>query len=77
MQTNAMPSERDSRSFLSVADLGKRLGVSTRTAYNLVNDREVPVVRIRGVNRIPVGALDRWLAEREQEALDAVGGGGG
>jgi excisionase family DNA binding protein len=60
------------RPFLSVAELGVRLGVSTRTAYNLIRDGEVPVIEIRGVKRIPAAALDRWLADREEEALRAV-----
>jgi len=58
--------------FLSVAELGARLGVSTRTAYNLIRDGEVPVIEIRGIKRIPVTALERWLADREREALGAV-----
>lgn len=61
--------------FLSVAELGARLGVSRRTAYNLVRDGEVPVIEIRGVKRIPVAALDRWLIDREEEALRAVRSG--
>jgi excisionase family DNA binding protein len=60
------------RPFISVAELGRRLGVSTRTAYNLVHGNEVPSVKIRGVLRVPVNALDRWIADREQEALSAV-----
>jgi excisionase family DNA binding protein len=58
--------------FLSVAELGARLGVSTRTAYNLIADGEVPVIEIRGVKRIPAAALERWLTDREEEALRAV-----
>ena len=52
--------------------MGKRLGVSTRTAYDLVSDGEVPVIEMRGVKRIPAGALERWIADREQAALRAV-----
>jgi excisionase family DNA binding protein len=63
--------------FLSVPQMGRRLGVSTRTAYALVADGEVPVIRLRGVLRVPVSALDRWLADREQEALNAVRSGSG
>ena len=58
--------------FLSVAELGERLGVSTRTAYNLVNEGVVPVVFIRGVRKIPAAALEAWLIDREREALAAV-----
>jgi excisionase family DNA binding protein len=63
--------------FLSVPEMGRRLGVSTRTAYALVEDGEVPVIRLRGVLRVPAAALERWLADREQEALAAVRSGGG
>ena len=59
--------------FISVPEMGKRIGVSTRTAYALVADAEVPVIRLRGVLRVPSAALDRWLADREAEALAAVG----
>jgi excisionase family DNA binding protein len=72
-----MEAAQRSRSFLSVAELGERLGVSTRTAYNLVNAGEVPVIELRGVKRIPAAALERWLVEREEEALRAVGSGSG
>jgi excisionase family DNA binding protein len=67
-----MSSVTTERPFLSVAELGQRLGVSTRTAYNLVADGVVPVISVRGVKKIPTAALERWLADREQAALDAV-----
>jgi len=38
------------RPFISVAELGRRLGVSKRTAYNLVRDGEVPVIELRCVS---------------------------
>lgn len=61
--------------FLSVAELGARLRVSRTTAYLLVRTREVPSIRLGGTIRIPVSAFDRWLADREQEALASVRGG--
>lgn len=48
------------------------LHLSRTRAYQLVRDGEVPVTRFGGVIRVPRGALERWLAEREQEALDSV-----
>jgi excisionase family DNA binding protein len=60
------------RQFLSVADVARRLVISKRTAYNLVEDHVVPVIEIRGIKRIPAGALERWLTEREEEALESV-----
>jgi excisionase family DNA binding protein len=58
--------------FLSVPELADRLGVSRRTAYNLVADRVVPSVRLRGRVRIPARALEEWAAEQERVALASV-----
>jgi excisionase family DNA binding protein len=58
--------------FLSIPAMGRRLGVSTRTAYSLVEDGAVPVIRLRGVLRVPAGALEEWIVEREAEALASV-----
>lgn len=58
--------------FLSVGELAERLGVSRSTAYNLVRDRAVPTIRLRGKIQVPASALDRWLEDREREALEAV-----
>lgn len=63
--------------FLSVTELANVLHVSRTTAYALVRDREVPVIRLRGTIRIPAAALETWLSDREQEALDAVRSGSG
>jgi excisionase family DNA binding protein len=52
-----------------VAEAGQLLGVSTRTAYNLVRDERLPVVRLRGLMRVPAGALEKWIEQREREAL--------
>lgn len=63
---------QNTRPFLSVAELGARLGVSTRTAYNLVNAGAVPVIEMRGVKRIPAAALERWIVDRGDAALRSV-----
>ena len=52
--------------YLSVRELAQYLGVSRRTAYTLVLERAVPVVRIRGQYRIPKDALERQLAEQAE-----------
>jgi excisionase family DNA binding protein len=66
--------ETTQRAFLSALDLADRLGVSRRTAHNLIHDRTVPVVRLRGRDRVPAGALEQWITDRENEALGAVQG---
>lgn len=65
----------EDRAFLSVTEAGERIGVSRKTAYNLVRDGAMPVIYLRGVRRVPVGALQQWVADREREALDAVRSG--
>lgn len=64
--------ETTQRAFLSALELADRLGVSRRTAHNLIHDRTVPVVRLRGRDRVPAGALEQWITDRENEALAAV-----
>jgi excisionase family DNA binding protein len=61
-----------SKKFLSIAEAAQRIGVSTSTGYNLVAAGELPVVEIHRVRRIPASALERWLVDREQQALAAV-----
>jgi len=69
--------KNEDRTFLSVTEAGQRLGVSRKTAYNFVNDGVLPVIWLRGVRRVPVGALEQWVADRDREALAAVRGGPG
>ena len=56
----------------AVSEVACRLGVSVRTGYNLASAGELPVVEINGVKRIPIWALEQWLADHEQQALAAV-----
>jgi excisionase family DNA binding protein len=67
-----MPTLSESRPFISIAEFAAWLGVSQRTAYNMVRRGEVPTVTLSGSLKVPTGALDRWLADREAEALQAV-----
>lgn len=57
---------------LSVSQFAARIGVSRRTAYSMVSAGEVPVVRIRGVLRVPEAALQTWLDALSTEALGAM-----
>jgi excisionase family DNA binding protein len=58
------------RPFLSVPEAGARLGETTRTTYNLIKDEGLPVIKLRGRLRVPAGALEKWIAAREREALE-------
>jgi excisionase family DNA binding protein len=57
---------------LSVTEAAAVLGISRRTAYTLVQARQVPSIRLGGRIKVPAAALDEWLAERHREALEAV-----
>lgn len=46
---------------MTVAQAAEYVGVSRRTMYRWVDDKLVPVLRVRGIVRIPRQALDRWL----------------
>lgn len=60
------------RRFLSIAEAADRIGVSTSTGYNLAAAGELPIVKLHGVRRVPASALERWLKDREDEALATV-----
>lgn len=61
------------REFLSVAEAAEQLGVSTRTAYRLVEDEGLPVVKLLGTLRVPAAALKEWIAQQERRALGVTG----
>jgi excisionase family DNA binding protein len=49
---------------LTVTEAAKALAVSRSTAYRLATSGELPSIRIRGMLRVPVAALERWIAEQ-------------
>lgn len=50
---------------LSVRETAKRLYVSERTVWRLLEDGQLPRVKVRGVTRIPTSAVDRLLVGGE------------
>ena len=48
---------------LRVDAAAARLAVSRTTLYRMVQRGELPTVRIGSAVRVPVSALDRWLAD--------------
>lgn len=50
---------------LTVEDLAKRLKIGRSSAYTLVRDGQVRSIRVGRVIRIPVEALERFLAGDE------------
>ena len=49
---------------LDVKDVAKILGVSTRTAYNLVQSGKIPSIRIGRRIKVPEDAFYKWLNEK-------------
>jgi excisionase family DNA binding protein len=60
------------KQFLTAKELAIRLGVSRETAHNYIRRGVVPSVGINGRRCVPVGALAKWIAEKDEEALAAV-----
>ena len=45
----------------TIAEIAQRLRVSTRTVYNLIDQKALPVIRVGRVLRVPTGAVDALL----------------
>lgn len=58
--------ERVQRLTLSVAETAEELGISTKTAYNLVHRADFPTVRIGGRIRVSREGLTAWVRANEQ-----------
>jgi excisionase family DNA binding protein len=61
---------------IDVVEAGRRLGIGRSAAYQAVHSGQIPSVRIGGLIKVPVAALERML-ERAGEWNDAAGGCGG
>ena len=65
----------------TIGQAAESMGISESTVRRMIDDREIPVVRLRGNVRIPVSALTTWLDEtalaavKEQAVNDYVSGG--
>ncbi|MBK5219815.1 MAG: helix-turn-helix domain-containing protein [Thermoleophilia bacterium] len=62
---------------LSVTEAGRRLGVKRARAYQLAKAGDLPVVEVAGCFRVPVAALDAYIAALAEQAIDNLGGGDG
>jgi predicted site-specific integrase-resolvase len=60
------------KQFLTAKELALRLGVSSETAGNYIRGGVVPSTLVNGRRCVPVGALMRWIADKDEEALRAV-----
>ena len=52
----------------TVRELSEYLQIGKASAYRLVHDGTLPSVRIGRQIRVPIAAVDRWLAEATPES---------
>jgi excisionase family DNA binding protein len=52
------------KTLLTVTEAAQRLSLGRGTTYQLVQRGELPVVRIGRAVRVPVQALEEWIAAR-------------
>ena len=58
----------DDRLLLRVEEAAKLLGVGRSKAWELIWARDLPVIRIGRLVRIPRSELERWITERTEAA---------
>ena len=51
------------RLLLSPEEAAKALGISRATLYPLLMRKEIPSVRVGGLRRVPIEALQRYIGE--------------
>ena len=53
---------------LKVPEVAERLHVSEKTAWRLLRDGSLPRVKVSHSTRVPVDAVDRYIASRTAQA---------
>jgi excisionase family DNA binding protein len=51
---------------LRIDDVARLLAISRTAAYRLVGAGELPYVQIDSTRRVPLAALERWIADHTQ-----------
>lgn len=54
----------EEKRLLRVTEVAQLLGISRSYAYEMVQRRQLPALRLGRAIRVPLGALERWLEER-------------
>jgi excisionase family DNA binding protein len=52
---------------ISVDEMGQRLGVSRKTAWDLVKTSDFPSIRVGTRVLIPVNGLEKWINDKQHE----------
>lgn len=60
------------RLLLRPLEAAEALGISRAKAYELIAAGEIPSVKLGGCVRVPVSALENWIAEQVAPRHDAI-----
>lgn len=63
----------DTRLLLTVPEAAERLRLGRSKIYELMQSREIAAVRVGRSVRIPVSALNEFVAKLEEESRDPLG----
>ncbi len=56
------------RMLLKPSEVTKILGIGRSMVYELIAQKEIPSIRLGRCIRVPLGALQRWVKEKENES---------
>lgn len=59
----------DGRLLLRADEAGRMLGLGRSKTYELIASGELPSIRVGNMVRVPVQALDEWLAQKTADAI--------
>lgn len=57
--------------WVAVAQVAEMLSITRRGIYYMVESGELPGVKIGRAVRIPLDALEQWIADKEEEAKES------
>jgi excisionase family DNA binding protein len=60
------------RKTLNVQEAADFIGVSAWLIYDMVRRKEIPAIRVRTRIFFRVETLEKWMAEKEAEAIEAA-----
>ena len=55
--------QRPLRLLLTPTEAAKALGISRASLYSLLMRKEIPSIRVGGLRRVPIAALQRYIDE--------------
>lgn len=58
------------RRFLTIAEVGAYLGLSTHTLYTMVSQRRIPFTKVGRLTRFDRKAIDSWLNRNSVKPLE-------